>query len=115
MNKCSLVRRLSESESRLEALYAKQGRLTQFRTKAERDIFLRTEITSIKSYHATLLRDLEEMGDSMNQGRDRLARLDEREQAVNAEMNERKDKMRVLGEDISKWKEEHSEKVERRK
>ena len=61
------------------------------------------------------MHDLEEMGDSMTRERDRLTRLDAREQAVIAEMNERKEKMRVLGEDIAKWKEEHSEKVERRK
>jgi structural maintenance of chromosome 3 (chondroitin sulfate proteoglycan 6) len=96
-------------------LYAKQGRLTQFRTKAERDAFLRKELDSINNYRQTLEHDLEEMRDSMDRERERLTRLEDREQSVTAEMNERKEKLRVLGEDIAKWKEEHSEKVERRK
>jgi structural maintenance of chromosome 3 (chondroitin sulfate proteoglycan 6) len=96
-------------------LYAKQGRLTQFRTKAERDAFLRREIDSIKSYRETLTHDLEEMRHSIDQERVRLSHLEDRENAVRADMNERKERMGVLGEDIAKWKEEHSEKVERRK
>ena len=96
-------------------MYAKQGRLTQFRTKAERDAFLRREIDSIKTYRMTLVHDLEEMQHGMIREGERLSRLEEREQAVRGEMDERKERMRVLGEDITKWKEEHSEKVERRK
>lgn len=96
-------------------MYAKQGRLTQFRTKAERDAFLWKEINSIKTYRTTLAHDLEEMRDGIGQERERLDQLEEREQALTAEMNGRKEKIRNLGDDVAKWKEEQSEKMERRK
>ncbi|KAF8578490.1 structural maintenance of chromosome protein 3 [Ramaria rubella] len=108
-------KKLAESESRLDALYAKQGRLTKFRTKAERDAFLRKEIESIKAYRASLTIDLEGRRDTMDRDKGKLAGLEEREQAVTAEMEERKEKMRILGEDLAKWKETHADKVEQRK
>ena len=107
--------RLAESESRLDALYAKQGRLTQFLTNVERDLFLRKEIGSIQSYLTVLMRDLEGMHDGLEKEKDRLVVVEERDRAVREEMNERKEKMRVSSEDLASWKEEHAEKVERRK
>jgi len=111
----SLICSHAEAESRLNALYAKQGRLTQFRTKAERDVFLRKEIQSIGNYHARLTQDLEDMRDATQRDAQRLATVEAREAAVNSEMEERKEKLRVLGEELASLKEIQSEKVEKRK
>lgn len=99
----------------MNALYAKQGRLTQFRTKAERDAFLRKEIDSIKHYRARLAQDLEGMRENVAKDKHKLRGIEAREQAVAVEMEERKEKMRVLGDDLAKLKGYHGEKVEQRK
>lgn len=46
-------RRLDEASAKLASLFAKQGRATKFRSKAERDTFLKHEIASMKAYQMT--------------------------------------------------------------
>ncbi|BEJ13833.1 hypothetical protein CspHIS471_0310070 [Cutaneotrichosporon sp. HIS471] len=41
---------LDTSQSRLQVLYAKQGRTRQFRSKADRDAYLTNEVRSLESY-----------------------------------------------------------------
>lgn len=45
-----LTFRLDTTQSRLQVLYAKQGRARQFRSQAERDAFLSDEIKSLESF-----------------------------------------------------------------
>lgn len=102
-------------ESRLNTLYAKQGRLTQFRTKAERDAFLRKEITSIQSYRDTLVNDLEGLRDGIQSDKERLLQLQNRSEAVETEMHQRREKIRELVEKLHQLKEEQTAKAEQRK
>lgn len=66
-------------------------------------------------YRSTLTHDLEDMDRNGVRAHERLQVLESREEALHTEMDERKEKMRALGEDLSKWKEEHADKVEQRK
>lgn len=102
-------------ESRLNALYAKQGRLTQFRTKAERDAFLRKEIQSIQNYRASLLTDVEGLREGVQSDKERLQRLQDRAEAVEVETQQRREKIKELTEKLNQLKEEQNVKTEQRK
>ena len=52
-------RRLEEASANLNSLFEKQGRVMKFRTKSERDAFLRHKIASVSAYKANQASALE--------------------------------------------------------
>ncbi|GJJ08490.1 hypothetical protein Clacol_002708 [Clathrus columnatus] len=108
-------KKLSEMESRLSTLYAKQGRVTQFRTKAERDTFLNKEITSIRTYCATLANDLENLREGVRSNKEQRQRVQDRIEAVEVDVQQRREKIKELTETLNQLKEEQTAKAEQRK
>ena len=96
-------------------MYEKQGRLTRFRTRAERDTFLRSEITSLHSYQASQTTNLEVAKADLEAARTKVHELAERTQGVQGRLEDRRERVRTIGEELTGIKEKHSELVEKRK
>jgi structural maintenance of chromosome 3 (chondroitin sulfate proteoglycan 6) len=108
-------RKLDEASARLAALYAKQGRVNRFRTKAERDTFLRHEIASIDAYRASQTNALEATRAELVAAREKLVEVDGHIAVVADKMEDGKTRVRELGDQISALRDEQSELVEKRK
>ncbi|TFK63131.1 structural maintenance of chromosome protein 3 [Pluteus cervinus] len=108
-------RRLDEAASRLASLYAKQGRATKFRTRQERDNYLRQEIASMKQFQTSQSGALESATHDLETARRSQLEVDARIEAIHASIEEERAKARELGEQITTLKDQHSELVERRK
>ncbi|KAI0930349.1 hypothetical protein AcW1_009066 [Taiwanofungus camphoratus] len=108
-------RRLDEAKARLDALYAKRGRLNRFRTRAERDTFLRREIASIEVYRGAQSAALEGLRAELEAAKGALLEIDERTEAVQERVEDGRRRAKELGEQVSRLKDEHADLSERRK
>ncbi|KZO92322.1 structural maintenance of chromosome protein 3 [Calocera viscosa TUFC12733] len=107
---------LEDASARLQTLYSKQGRLSAYKTKAERDAALKKEIASINAYLTSQAAALEQARSDLdaltlqaNEKKDRAERL--REQ-VDQERDTQKgwaDDLRELEEKRAKWREDLKE------
>jgi structural maintenance of chromosome 3 (chondroitin sulfate proteoglycan 6) len=88
-------RSLDHARSRLQTLYGKQGRLNRFRTKAERDTFLRHEMASIDAYRKSQLTALASAKTELTNTRQSLlgveAKLQSTEQSIEENRTHAKD------------------------
>lgn len=108
-------RRLDEASAKLSSLFAKQGRATKFRTKAERDTFLKHEIASMKGYQKTQNSALEATRNESETARRGLGEIDAQITGVQIKIEDGKKRVRNLGDESAGLKDKHSELVERRK
>ncbi|EKM54326.1 uncharacterized protein PHACADRAFT_146168 [Phanerochaete carnosa HHB-10118-sp] len=108
-------RRLEAARARLEALYAKRGRVEKFRTRAERDRYLRAEIASVEAYTRTQRETLEAAQGSLQSTRDQLREVETRAEEAVDRAEDGRTRARELGEEIAALKAEHSELTEKRK
>ena len=106
---------LDEARARLEALYAKRGRLDKFRTKAERDRYLRAEIASMEQFRRNQVNALAGLEQELTRARQSLAEVNDSIDATQAKAEDGRNQVRELGEKIAKLKDEQAEKTERRK
>ncbi|KAM5531084.1 hypothetical protein V8D89_015249 [Ganoderma adspersum] len=108
-------RHLDEARARLEALYAKRGRLDKFRTKAERDRYLRAEIASMQQFRTGQAGALASLEQELVRARQSLAEVNSSIDATQAKAEDARNQVRELGEKMAQLKDEQSEKTERRK
>lgn len=108
-------RALDGAQGRLAALYAKQGRLNRFKTRAERDRFLASEIASLGAFRTAQARALDGTRRELAGAQRSLAEVDERRGGVRVEAEEAREAARKAGEEAAQAKDEHAEMVERRK
>jgi len=108
-------RKLDEASARLTALYAKQGRVNRFRTKAERDAYLKHEINSIDAYGVSQTTALEGTRKELASCRQSLVEVDGHIAVVTEKMEDGRVRVRELGDQISALKDEQSELNEKRK
>ncbi|KAF8904142.1 structural maintenance of chromosome protein 3 [Gymnopilus junonius] len=108
-------RRLDEASAKLNALFAKQGRATKFRTKSERDAFLKHETSSLSAYKAnqefaleTTLAELQTSGRSQNE-------IDTLISDVQGKIEDGRKKVKEIAENIVALKEQQTELTEKRK
>lgn len=106
---------LDEARARLDALYAKQGRLNRFRTRAERDAFLNGELASLRDYQRTQAANLESATRELASTRETIRELAGRTEGVQGRLEDRREKARQLAEELAEVKEEHGKLVEQRK
>ncbi|KAA1469211.1 RecF/RecN/SMC protein [Dentipellis sp. KUC8613] len=108
-------RALDAANGRLSALYAKQGRLNRFRSRAERDAFLRKEIASIDAHqraqNAALTRTREELAAA----RRSLQEVEQKLRDTHDRAEDGRTKTRELGEQLAELAEQRAQLVERRK
>lgn len=107
--------RLDEARARLNALFAKRGRLDRFRTRAERDAYLRSEIASIEAYRLSHTAALEERREELTRAKEGLADVESRAEGAQERAEDGRQRARTLGEELAKLKDDHAELSERRK
>lgn len=108
-------RKAQEASTQLGALFAKQGRVNRFRTKAERDAFLKGEITSVVSYQTSRTEALEATRAELVTSRRSLTEVEERIAGVHGSIDDGRNRVKTLGEQLANLKDEQSELVEKRK
>ena len=108
-------RKAQKASTQLDALFAKQGRVNRFRTKAERDNFLENEITSLGSFQATRASALETTRAELDSSRQSLAEVQERMEGVQMRMEDGRRRTNDLTEQIKSLKGDQVDLVERRK
>ncbi|KAJ7172679.1 structural maintenance of chromosome protein 3 [Mycena filopes] len=108
-------RALDEANARLGSLFAKQGRGAKFRTKAERDAFLKQEITSMNAYKTSQTAALQTTKVELRQAQKGLGEIDAQIAGVQSKIEDGRKKSKGLTEDIAGLKEKQSELTEKRK
>lgn len=108
-------RRLDEARARLDALYAKRGRLDKFRTKAQRDQYLRAEIASMEAFRKTQASAQAGLEEELQRAKQSLNEVNENIAATQQKAEDGRDRVRELGEKIAQLKDKQAEDTERRK
>ncbi|KAH9831249.1 structural maintenance of chromosome protein 3 [Rhodofomes roseus] len=108
-------RRLDEARARLDALFAKRGRLDRFRTRAERDQFLKGEIASIDAYRTSQSAALDGLRRALQETRNSLQEIGTRNEDDVDRIESERQRSKDLAEQVLGLKEQHAELTERRK
>ncbi|KAI0289328.1 RecF/RecN/SMC [Multifurca ochricompacta] len=108
-------RALEEANGKLAALYAKQGRLERFRTRAERDNFLRSELSALESHRAVQSGALEASNVELQTGLTLREQLDGRTADTIQSGEDGRSRVKELGEELAKLASQRGEWVEQRK
>lgn len=114
-NETAEKRRLDEANARLQALYGKAGRVTRFRTKAERDKFLKQEVESMKGHHQTQREALQFTHTQVEETKRAVAELSQQILDVQKKIDDGRNRVTELSEQSSGLREQHSTLVEERK
>ncbi|KIJ60275.1 hypothetical protein HYDPIDRAFT_43407 [Hydnomerulius pinastri MD-312] len=108
-------RKMEEARTQLNALFAKQGRVKRFRTKAERDNYLRQEIASLESYHNTRSLVLESTRQDLASTQESLVDVNRRVDGIQGSIEDGRQRLRNLGDQLIELKDQQSDLSERRK
>ena len=108
-------RRMEEARTQLNALFAKQGRVKRFRTKAERDNYLRQEVASLEAYKNTRSAVLESTRQDLTSTKASLDDIVQRVDGIQRSLEDGKQRVRTLGEQLAELKDQQSDLSERRK
>jgi structural maintenance of chromosome 3 (chondroitin sulfate proteoglycan 6) len=108
-------RRLDDASARLSALFAKQGRASKFRTKSERDAFLRQETSSVFAYQKNQESALDTARGDLEQARRSQKEVDDLSKNVQGKMDQGKRRMKELQDSVVTLKAQQMEMVEKRK
>lgn len=106
---------MEEVRTRLNALFAKQGRVKRFRTKAERDNYLRQEIASLEAFQNTRSGVLESTRKDLASTKASLEGIVQRVNGIQGSLEDGKQRVRTLGEQLAELKDQQSDLSERRK
>lgn len=108
-------RALDNARARLDALYAKRGRLDKFRTKAQRDQYLRAEIAGMEAFRKTQAAALSGLEGELERAKRSLNEVNDSINATQTKAEDSRNRVRELGENIAKLKDKQAEDTERRK
>lgn len=106
---------LDEVNGKLAALYAKQGRLERFRTRAERDQFLHSEIAALESHQAAQNGALEASRVEVQTAVALRDQLDEQMADVIKRGQDSRSRARELGDELAELGDQRGNWVEQRK
>ncbi|CED84349.1 Structural maintenance of chromosome protein 3 (sister chromatid cohesion complex Cohesin, subunit SMC3) [Phaffia rhodozyma] len=114
---------LERTRARLDILYAKQSRITQFRNQADRDDYLRSELRSIVTLTEEQTGKAEDLGSRLSEEEDKLEQLQGSIQEARSQISERRtvlsdskaelekvqDEMEILTDQRKDlWREDHT-------
>ncbi|CAA7266004.1 unnamed protein product [Cyclocybe aegerita] len=102
-------------DARLDALFAKQGRATRFRTKSERDTFLRHGIASVTAYKTDRDTALESTNADLVTARRSLGELKTLARDGKGKVEDGRRRAKEPSEESTKKEEEQADLVEKRK
>jgi structural maintenance of chromosome 3 (chondroitin sulfate proteoglycan 6) len=108
-------RALDEANGKLAALYAKQGRLERFRTRSDRDQYLRSELAALESHRAAQNDALNASNIELQTALALREQLDGRMTSVIQRGEDSRSRARELGEELAKFADQRGEWVEQRK
>ncbi|KAJ6546482.1 structural maintenance of chromosome protein 3 [Mycena vulgaris] len=108
-------RALDEANAKLGSLFAKQGRGAKFRTKAERDAFLKQEIASMGAYKTSQAAALQTTKVGLREAQKGVGEIDAQIAGVQGKIEDGRKKTKDLGEEIVGLKEKQAELAEKRK
>ncbi|KAG6333732.1 hypothetical protein ID866_5360 [Astraeus odoratus] len=108
-------RKMEEAKAQLNALFAKQGRVKRFRTKAERDHYLRQEVASLESYQKSRSSVLESTRTDLSSTKEALMEVSRRKDGIHGNVEDGKKRVRDLGDQLSELMDKQSDYSERRK
>ncbi|KAF8212443.1 RecF/RecN/SMC protein [Mycena galopus ATCC 62051] len=108
-------RAFDEVSARLGSLFAKQGRGAKFRTKAERDAFLKQEITSMSAFRTSQAAALQTTKTGLRDAQKGLGEIDTQIAGVQGKVEDGREKTKELQEEIAGLKEKQNELTEKRK
>ncbi|KAH6907637.1 RecF/RecN/SMC [Coprinopsis sp. MPI-PUGE-AT-0042] len=106
---------LDETSSKLSSLFAKQGRATKFRTKAERDAYLKQEIQSLKAYKASQTSALESNTEELESLTNSQMELDDQILAVQEKIDDGRRRVKDLTDSLGSLKDKYTELSDKRK
>jgi structural maintenance of chromosome 3 (chondroitin sulfate proteoglycan 6) len=108
-------RALDEANGKLSALYAKQGRVERFRTRAERDQFLRSEVAALESHQAAQTNAFKATSVELQAAIASRDQLDQRMADVVRRGEDSRGRARELGEELAKLADQRGDWAEQRK
>ncbi|KAJ3747632.1 structural maintenance of chromosome protein 3 [Lentinula detonsa] len=114
-NEAAEKRKLDETNVQLQALYAKAGRATRFRTKAERDKFLKQEIESMNAHRQTQQQNLQFSRTHIEETRRSISELDQQIVDIKKKIDDGRLRVTDLSEQSSGLREQHLNLIEERK
>lgn len=89
--------------------------MARYTSKAERDKFLKKEITSIESYEKTQRLNADETRAELAGAQNRLQEIERKGEEVVQNLDDRRERLRAIGEQLNGLKEEYSKLIESRK
>lgn len=89
--------------------------MDRFRTKAERDRYLRGEIASVEAYRTSQNAVLDTSKNDLKAAKDSLTQVEQRLEQAQETVEDGRDQIKRLSDEIAKSKDKHSEMSERRK
>ncbi|KAF8880419.1 P-loop containing nucleoside triphosphate hydrolase protein [Infundibulicybe gibba] len=108
-------RRLEEANARLAALFAKQGRATKFRNRADRDAFLKQEIASMEAFKKTQGAALEATRAELESSRRAQGELETQMAGIQGKIEDGRQRVRDITEEGVTLKDQQMELSEKRK
>uniref|UniRef100_D8PZC5 Structural maintenance of chromosomes protein n=1 Tax=Schizophyllum commune (strain H4-8 / FGSC 9210) TaxID=578458 RepID=D8PZC5_SCHCM len=107
--------RLADMQARLTALHSKRGRANRFRNKAERDAFLKQEISSLQSYKSSQSQALEATRAEIEDAKRTCTSIDEQLATVQTDIEEGRERIRDLQEQTAQLNQKANDLNEKRK
>lgn len=108
-------RKLDEAALKLGSLFAKQGRASKFRTKADRDRYLRHEIASMDQYETTQRAALAATRTELANAQHAQGEIETQIAGVHGRIEDGRNRVKDLAEQAVTLKDQQSELIERRK
>ena len=108
-------RSLDLARGQLGALYSKQGRLSKFRTQAERDNYLRSEIASVEAFRQNQVAALQTAQQDLTSSQNSLQDIEARIRNAETQTDEGRERVKELSVRVATLKNESAELTERRK
>ncbi|KAH7098435.1 RecF/RecN/SMC protein [Auriculariales sp. MPI-PUGE-AT-0066] len=106
---------LEGAQARLDALYAKRGRATQFRNKAERDSWLKSEISALERFVSEQQAQVESLQTSATEAGSQATKADKRVVAARTKMDARRVDAEQLTRELGEKREALAKVAEERK
>lgn len=107
--------RLEVAETTLRTLYAKRGRVSQFKNQKDRDDHLRTTIAEQAKYISSHEATEAQVSRDLQLAKEALSELEGRVKELRGEMDGRKSTLAKLTAELSKLKDKEAEALEKRK
>ena len=108
-------KKLEGADTKLKAIFAKQGRVNRFRSKIDRDLYLRQEITSMDAYLAIQTTTMEAMLTELAELRRLQKEIKEKIVAVQGQIEDGRNRVKDLGDQALQLQDRQAGLVERRK